>query len=84
MKKLLKALSKQNINTTRIELARAHFVIVILSFVSIVLFMVGSMFDEPADLNFALSIIASLLLLAMITISTITAYGLSKITKDKK
>ena len=84
MKNLIKSLSKQNINTVRIELARAHLIIALMSFVTIILFSIGSMFDEPIALNLTLSSIAFLCLLAMIIISTITAYGLLSITKGKK
>lgn len=84
MKKLIKTLSKQSINAVRVELARAHLIIALLSFVTIILFTVGSMFNDPIELNFALSTIACLFLLAMIVISTITAYALLTITKGKK
>ena len=84
MKNLIKTLSKQNINTVRIELARAHLIIALMSFVTIILFAIGSMFDEPIALNYTLSAIACLFLLAMVAISTITAYALLVISKGKK
>ena len=83
MKPIIKKLSKQNINQVRIELARAHLIIVLLSFVSIVLFTVGSASYYPADINYILSSIASLLMILVVVASTITAYALLTIVKKK-
>ena len=83
MKPIIKKLSKQNIKEVRIELARAHLVIALLAFVTIVLFTVGSACYYPADVNYLLSSIASLLMTLVVVISTITAYALLTITNKK-
>lgn len=83
MKPIIKKLAKQNIKEVRIELARAHLIITLLSFVTIVLFTVGSTNYYPADINCILSSIASLLMILVIVISTITAYALLTIANKK-
>ena len=83
MKPLIKKLAKQNIREVRVELARAHLIIALLSFVTIILFTIGSACYFPADINYALSTIASLLMVLLIVISTITAYALLTIANKK-
>ena len=83
MKPIIKKLSKQNIKEVRIELARAHLVIALLSFITIMLFTVGSACYFPAEINYILSSVASLLMIVVIVISTVTAYALLTITNKK-
>jgi hypothetical protein len=83
MKPIIKKLSKQNIKEVRIELARAHLIIALLAFVTIILFTVGSACYYPADVNYLLSSIASLLMMLVVVISTITAYALLTIANKK-
>ena len=83
MKPIIKKLTKQNIKEVRIELARAHLIIALLSFVTIVLFTVGSANYYPADINYILSSVASLLMILVVVISTITAYALLTIANKK-
>ncbi len=81
MNKLMKKLSKQKTQELRKELVRAHLIISLLSFVSIVLFLFSSTLPDAVNLDFSLSIIASVLLLFLIVTSTLTAYTLSNIKK---
>lgn len=83
MKQLIKKMSKQNIGAVRLELARAHLIIALLSFIAIILFTVGSAFPTPIELNTTLSTVASLLLVAVIVTSTVSAYALLTIINKK-
>lgn len=79
MKKVLKRLSQQKIGDVRRELGRAHLIIALLSFITIVLLIQGTV--APIGLDRTLTAISSVLLAIVATTSLVIALALTKIKK---
>jgi hypothetical protein len=75
VKKILKKLSNQTVTGTRNELARAHFIITLLSIIAIILLVLGV--DERVVFDATLSGIAGGLLIIVALISFSVSLTLS-------
>ena len=74
MKKLLKKMSEQKIGDIRKELARAHLIVVLLSF-SIIAFLIRGV-TSPISIEPLMAIVSCILLSIVILISIATSFKL--------